>query len=172
MAFRVSAPLAALVAGLACIALAAAQEFGKDGCIKPGTFNPKINYFSRAFAGQAFTKAAPNTYKFSVRYRNYYKVVTDKNTKATYVLYHCGAPKPKTKYITFSVPLRAYRLAYTDDVPANYLQLLGAIPALKFVPAGTVVDSCLQKWVRARASKLPSTILPVFLSYFFPSDYK
>lgn len=162
----------ALVGALACIGGAWAQEFGKDGCIKPGTFSPKINYFSRAYAGQAFTKLKGGTYNFRVVYKNYYKVVTDKNTKATYVLYQCGAPKPKTKYISFAVPLRAYKLANTDDIPANYLQMLGAIPALKFVPPGTVVDSCLQKWVQKRASTRPTTILPVFLSYFFPSDYK
>lgn len=141
------------------------------GCIKAKTFNNETNYFSNIFLSQPFANSSSNnTYKFSVRYYRYFKVVRDLWAGTQYVLYMCGGPRPNlgTQVQYFAIPLQTY--AVYDDVPANYLQMLGQQSRLGAAPPGSMVDPCMQKLVKPLPAALASA--PVFNSFLDPFAYQ
>jgi len=86
---------------------------------------------------------------FSVRYGNYYKVVTNLRANETYVLYQCGTPKPEltsvpdtTKY--FQVPAKSVGSGQT--VAIAFLEALGVTQELTFAvrprPRAAANGSC------------------------------
>lgn len=139
--------VAILLVSLAIQTPALAQQ---TGCIS--SYDPNTNYFPDAYSDEPFALPLGQTVvtaasDFTVQYSTSYKVVKNAFDKTTYVLYQCGAPKPKesefpagTRFM--EIPLTGFAVDSTVAVP--FVQMLGQAATFKETSEFSVAP-CVQK---------------------------
>ncbi|KAI9034117.1 hypothetical protein DFJ74DRAFT_600737 [Hyaloraphidium curvatum] len=109
------------------------------GCV--ANFNASEDYFPDKVSAQPGDG-------WQIQYFSNYKLLTNMAGNESYVLFQCGTPVPSVPGVnkTFSVPLSTSSIS--DTTVVSYLEILGRLPGLKFVTAGTedlIVSPCFQK---------------------------
>ncbi|KAJ2637544.1 hypothetical protein GGF44_002934 [Coemansia sp. RSA 1694] len=84
---------------------------------------------------------------FSIAYHNTYKVLENKSTNSTYVLYQCGSAKPSSvKDVSAFIPVPVNSSAAWATTAAIFLEALGVQNTVKNLgTAPSLVSACLQE---------------------------
>ncbi|KAI8607387.1 hypothetical protein BC830DRAFT_145747 [Chytriomyces sp. MP71] len=143
---------ACLLASLLIASVAAqAPTTNAKGCVN--SYDASVDYFP-----EKINNSIPSV-NLSYQYKNNYKIITDKLSGSTYVLYQCGTPKPDVAANrTIAVPVQTVSVA--DTTVVTYLELLGQRASIKYTSGGTVnyiTSPCIQ----AQLAKDNTTIVDV-----------
>ncbi|KAJ2383100.1 hypothetical protein H4S02_005452 [Coemansia sp. RSA 2611] len=86
---------------------------------------------------------------FSIAYHNTYKVVENRSTNNTYVLYQCGSTKPTVKNVSAFIPVPVKSSAAWATTAAIFLEALGVQNTVKNLgTAPSLVSACLQELLK------------------------
>ncbi|KAJ2827178.1 hypothetical protein FBU31_003240 [Coemansia sp. 'formosensis'] len=86
---------------------------------------------------------------FSIAYHNTYKVLENRSTNNTYVLYQCGTSKPSVKNVSAFIPVPVKSSAAWATTAAIFLEALGVQNTVKNLgTAPSLVSACLQELLK------------------------
>eukprot|EP01134_Creolimax_fragrantissima_P006846 CFRG6846T1 len=116
--------------------------------VAEGDYDPTYDYFPE--------KVDSDFAEFwTVEYFNSYKVVTDLRSNYTYVMYQRGTPVPVEADLNLPpsehfaiMPVPQVTITVDETVPLRFLEVLGLLSYVRYVPAGTyeyTTSPCLQK---------------------------
>ncbi|KAI9094986.1 hypothetical protein DFS34DRAFT_231800 [Phlyctochytrium arcticum] len=140
MSFKIATIAAAFALTAAPAVLAQAPTTNLQACVPAGQYNVAYDYFPQKIS------IADSTSNIEVEYKNNYKIVKNKKSGASYVLYQCGTPAPTVAgtNATFAVPVA--NVAMLDTTAVTYLELLGVREHIKVSTSPDLITSaCLQK---------------------------